>query len=341
MQTLEPKENLFETGVYTPALATTTQSSFGTFNAPQTAGSATSVYGVTQNRCFVTKTFFDSFGEGDLRRDFSIARYGLDVNGNRTNLLTNNRVWTPGKWSREYQNNSNQERVNTNINTVIMRYSDVLLMRAEVENELNGGPNALALDAINTVRRRAFGQNMSGSSVTVKITAGGTGYTPAPKITITGGGGSDASAVAVVNNTGRITAINMFNNGFGYTSLPNVTITNTGNSTGSGAVATVSLLPAPTGVDLPAGLGKDDFLIAIQNERAWELCFEGGRKADLIRWNILSQKIKETQDALKSISAGYPYNAATNFVAGKHELYPIPQNERSVNTNISRNNPGY
>ena len=44
-----------------------------------------------------------------------------------------------------------------------MRYSDLLLMRAEVENELNEGPNTIAYDAINQVRKRAFGADIQGS----------------------------------------------------------------------------------------------------------------------------------------------------------------------------------
>jgi len=41
------------------------------------------------------------------------------------------------------------------LNVPIMRYADVLLLIAEVENELNGGPNTEAYEAINAVRARA------------------------------------------------------------------------------------------------------------------------------------------------------------------------------------------
>lgn len=41
------------------------------------------------------------------------------------------------------------------INTVIIRYAEVLLIKAEAENELHG-PTAAAYDAINQVRRRAY-----------------------------------------------------------------------------------------------------------------------------------------------------------------------------------------
>lgn len=45
-----------------------------------------------------------------------------------------------------------------NINLILIRYADVLLMFAEAENELNG-PTQAAYDAINAVRRRARGSN--------------------------------------------------------------------------------------------------------------------------------------------------------------------------------------
>ncbi|MFT3738765.1 MAG: RagB/SusD family nutrient uptake outer membrane protein [Breznakibacter sp.] len=42
------------------------------------------------------------------------------------------------------------------INRTVIRYAEVLLLKAEATNELNEGPNAEAYEAINQVRRRAF-----------------------------------------------------------------------------------------------------------------------------------------------------------------------------------------
>lgn len=47
----------------------------------------------------------------------------------------------------------------TGINWPIMRLSDVMLMYAEAENELNGGPTAEAIEMMRTVRKRAFISN--------------------------------------------------------------------------------------------------------------------------------------------------------------------------------------
>jgi hypothetical protein len=59
------------------------------------------------------------------------------------------------------------------------------------------------------------------SSVTV--VSGGAGYTSAPAVTFSGGGGTGAAATAVVTD-GVVTAINVTNGGSGYTTDPSVTV---------------------------------------------------------------------------------------------------------------------
>ena len=55
-------------------------------------------------------------------------------------------------WKKE-RGSSDSKR---DINWPMLRYSDVLLMYAEALNELNNGANAEAVDAVKTVRKRAF-----------------------------------------------------------------------------------------------------------------------------------------------------------------------------------------
>ncbi|MDX6191928.1 RagB/SusD family nutrient uptake outer membrane protein [Flavobacterium sp. Fl-318] len=341
---LEPTENIFQIAFFNPAGTIGNASWVGYFNAPLTA--ASSLYATTPGRCLVPKPFYTSFNAADQRRDVSIATYSINTLGNKNPLLTarQDESWTTAKWSREYQTNSTLERSYTHINWVVMRYSDLLLMRAEIENELNEGPNAIAYDAINQVRRRGFGADITGSGINITLGNKGTGYTAVGNvlIQITGGGGTDAAAAVVTLANGTIGTIAMLRSGDGYTSAPTITITST-DGKGSGATATATLLtkPTTTQIHLPAGLNKDNFLKALQQERAWELSGEGMHRSDLIRWGILSDKITETSTAVKAIRSNYFYPAVTNFVKGKHELYPYPQNETDVNKNITRQNPGY
>jgi len=57
----------------------------------------------------------------------------------------------------------------------------------------------------------------------VSIISGGSGYTTAPAVTFSGGGGTGAAATAVVTG-GVVTAVNVTNGGSGYTTDPTVAI---------------------------------------------------------------------------------------------------------------------
>lgn len=59
------------------------------------------------------------------------------------------------KFRREYETAAKKNKNSTSINFPILRYSDVLLMIAEAENEANGGPTPLAYECLNAVRQRA------------------------------------------------------------------------------------------------------------------------------------------------------------------------------------------
>lgn len=67
----------------------------------------------------------------------------------------NNKTRCAAKYRREYEKVLPKHKNYTPINFPILRYSDILLMIAEAENELNGAPTALAYECINAVRERA------------------------------------------------------------------------------------------------------------------------------------------------------------------------------------------
>ncbi len=70
----------------------------------------------------------------------------------------------------------------------------------------------------------------------ITVTSGGTGYTSAPAVNITGGGGAGAAATASVSG-GAVTYIALTNPGTGYTSTPVVTLTGGGATTAATAAA--------------------------------------------------------------------------------------------------------
>jgi hypothetical protein len=79
----------------------------------------------------------------------------------------------------------------------------------------------------------AADQNLLNSSLAFAY-AGGSGYTSAPTVAFTAGGGTGAAATAVISN-GRVVSLNITNGGSGYTSAPTVAFTGGG---GTGATAT-------------------------------------------------------------------------------------------------------
>lgn len=86
----------------------------------------------------------------------------------------------------------------------------------------------------------------SGTGVSsIPITAGGSGYLSAPMVTISGGGGSGATAIATIDANGTVTGITITNPGMGYTGAPTITIAGAG---GSGAtVGTIALAENTSG----------------------------------------------------------------------------------------------
>lgn len=102
--------------------------------------------------------------QNDARKWWNLADYTWKKNDvakkvervwlTEAQLNSDNRKACPGKWRVEYDPVRPWARNNSSINFPIMRYSDVLLMFAEADNEING-PTEDAVEAINAVRTRA------------------------------------------------------------------------------------------------------------------------------------------------------------------------------------------
>ena len=78
---------------------------------------------------------------------------------------------------------------------------------------------------------------VNGSISEITVTAGGSGYTSSPLVSIVGGGGSGAAATAIITK-GAVSRILINSGGTGYTSQPSITIVGGG---GTGAAGTASV----------------------------------------------------------------------------------------------------
>lgn len=87
----------------------------------------------------------------------------------------------------------------------------------------------------------------------IPVSAGGTGYLDTPIVTITGGGGAGAAAVANVSG-GVVTSITVVNPGTGYTSLPTVTLFGGGYSSAA-TIGTLAIAANTSGGLTKLGVG--------------------------------------------------------------------------------------
>ena len=108
-----------------------------------------------------TPTYFYAFDPNDLRRDVTIAAYFTNLDG--TKVLQKLVGLPSGKFRRDWITNPSIAPTSAaqyfGINWPILRFSDILLMFAETDNEINNGPTAAGIAAFNEVRLRGFGGN--------------------------------------------------------------------------------------------------------------------------------------------------------------------------------------
>jgi hypothetical protein len=216
------------------------------------------VYGFIQT----TGRMFNAYASTDLRRDWAIGPWRFVTQGTVRQNWNATQIYERfcGKWRREYELVTPKSTNDSPENFPLLRYADVLLMFAEAENQLNG-PTAAAYNAINQVRRRAYGKLIPGAT---NMTAG----------------------------------------------------------------------------DVPAGLSQTAFADFIRTERSRELCYEGLRKSDLIRWGILGTTMKAVAaeiTAAAPTALKYAANAGNNVTEPRHLLLPVPAYEIGVNPLLKQN----
>ena len=108
-----------------------------------------------------TDNLYDSYEDGDTRRDVSIMKSFTYSDGSE--IIFAEKAKYPQYFCKYWDTSEELGGKNSNQNYPYMRYSEVLLMYAEALNEINGGPDTEAYNAINKVRDRAFQDNGSGA----------------------------------------------------------------------------------------------------------------------------------------------------------------------------------
>ena len=313
------------------------------------ASVATSETGRADSYMSITAKFYNSYEPGDLRKWYNIAHFSYLPTGpsgakNLNPVPTTEAakyLLRPAKWRREYESLLPKHPTTTPQNVPILRYSDVLLMYAEAQNELNGGPTAEVIEMVNQVRRRAWSTGVK----EITVNNGGSGYTEVPTVTFNGGGADDATATATITN-GSVTAITLDRDPAGikfyqegsYTSAPTITITG-GNGSGASATATIyDITEANLKPEHVAS--KESFLQLLQDERMREFNFEGLRKADLLRWGIFLDVMGNMGNTIQQDAPGTFYVAYYTNVGPRDVFLPIPVSETNVNEAMEQN-PGW
>lgn len=285
-------------------------------------------------------TYFYLFDSADTRRDVTIVPYfvagdGVTKIGPGSQLAT---ALNEGKYRRNWITNPSIAPSNAiqyfGLKWQILRYSDVLLMFAEAENEING-PTTAAYDAVNMVRRRGYDLPINAASA-IDIPAGLSKseffkYIVRERSLELGGEGIrkydlirwnllGTALTESKNNLNRLAVATAMVQPDYMAPMPSYVISSTlpqlmylkNNSTSdviSDLFANSFYQPSPSST--PAGTTK-------------------------LTWIALPTGTAP-RNAIGTVAAD---RFATNFTTGKSELLPIPQPARDANFNLGQN-PGY
>lgn len=279
-----------------------------------------SVNGLGNKSINVLPTYFYAFDSTDLRRDVTCAVYNVAADG-ITKIGQTITSICDGKYRRDWISNPTVAPTNAiqyfGLKWQILRYSDVMLMFAEAENEING-PTTAAYNAVNQVRRRGYGKPIATANAAVDLPAG-------------------------LNKADFFTAIvkerslELGGEGVRKYDLIRWNLLSTKIADTKAALLAMSTLSAPydklpiamyyktTGTSDDNTFGPNSLWVNSFYTTAPTATPTGTTK---IVW--MSAAINTT--ALSRF--------ATGFVTGKSELLPIPQPARDANRNLVQN-PGY
>ena len=274
-------------------------------------------------------TYFYLFDSTDTRRDVTIAPYFVAANGT-TKIGQAMTAINDGKYRRDWIKNpvvSPTDQIQYfGLKWQILRYSDVLLMYAEAENELNG-PTSSAYNALNMVRRRGFDKPVNTPDAAIDIPSGLSKtdffkYLVRERSLELGGEGVRKYDLIRWNLLGTAITETRANLIKLSTITPMVDYTYQASFP---SYVKVSTLPAS--MYYKNNNASDDVNL-------WANSFY---KPAPTSTPSGTTRVNWLQAAVNTTSAS---RYATGFVTGKGELLPIPQAARDANPNLSQN-PGY
>lgn len=287
----------------------------------------------------VLVTYFYIFDSLDKRKFVTIAPYNVAADGitkiNAASSAANalGVALNPGKYRRDWNTSIAPTFTGQFLGAKwqIMRYSDVLLMYAEAENELNG-PTVSAYNAINMVRRRGFGKPITTSDPNVDLPPGlskAEFFKAIVRERTLELGGEGVRKYDLLRWNLIATALAETK-----TNLAKIATANAANPvTVNDLVWTYMRRPPaypaalPLSVYLKTGTTADD---ATMFANSFYAPAPAATPAGTIKLTWISTQVNTTALA----------RFATGFTPGRSELFPIPQSARNANFNLSQN-PNY
>ncbi len=285
----------------------------------------------------VLPSYFYLFDSADTRRDVTCAPYNVAANGS-TKIAQVITAMCDGKYRRDWITNPVIPPTSAvqymSLKWQLIRYSDVLLMFAEAENEINGGPTAAAYNALNMVRRRGYGKPINTPDVTVDIPAGLS---------------SSNFFKAVV----RERALELGGEGIRKYDLIRWNLLGTALAESKANMIKMSALQSMINPSYMAGYPSYSLSTTLpismyyfsstasDNNNIGGLFFNSLYKTAPTATPAGTTKIVWLSSAIATAGTTSPVGRyATGFVTGKGELLPIPQPARDANANLTQN-PGY
>jgi hypothetical protein len=284
----------------------------------------------------VLPTYFYLFDSTDQRRDVTCAAYNVAANGS-TKIGQAITAICDGKYRRDWITNPVVAPTNAvqymGLKWQILRYSDVLLMFAEAENEING-PTAAAYNAINMVRRRGYGKPISTPDATVDIPAGLTKanfFSAVVRERALELGGEGVRKFDLIRWNLLATALNETKANLLKMSTSTI-MANPSYMAGFPSYSLTTVLPISM-YYFTTSVSDDNNIGGLWSNSLYKTAPTATPSG--------TTKVVWLSTAIATAGTTSPLGRyATGFVTGKGELMPIPQPARDANANLTQN-PGY